>query len=202
MFLFCLNTKESCRYSSRETLKCISRWMRKTCWFLPKVRSVHLHHFCISVRSFIFTRWYRVMFWAGATGSTDNPLQRSDEDKKTICVRIFFLILLKSLSQPGWSLTPSFCFSFVCDTEGHKVCHSEVDIVFCGPRFEYVRLQSHGKEVRSSHASIFWRSEAQGMVWIFIPSIPRKLINWGLCPNQLVYLTVRQYPISLIDDWL
>lgn len=58
------------------------------------------------------------------------------------------------------------------------------------------------KYILFNHPSIFWGSETQGTVWLLIPSIPRILINWGLCPGQLVYLTVRQYTISLIDDWL
>lgn len=38
--------------------------------------------------------------------------------------------------------------------EGHEVCHSEADISFGEPRFEYVCLQSHSKEIHSVQSSI------------------------------------------------
>lgn len=54
----------------------------------------HLHALC---ETFLF-RWCGLRF-AGVLWSTDNPLQRSDEDKGTICIQKIFFILLKSLSQ-------------------------------------------------------------------------------------------------------
>lgn len=102
----------------------------------------------------LFTRWCWVMVHAhwfpgalqwGGVWNTVNPLLRSDEDwKGHLCwkavVVLFFCIPFKSLSHESWNLTPSFCFSFGCDTEGHKVCHSEAGNAFCGPQFKYICL--------------------------------------------------------------
>lgn len=167
---------------------------------LTQVSSTHLHCFCEKV---LFTRWCGLMFpaalgWCAVEHCTTlcKDLMRT---KGPFVSKRFFSSSLKAYHERSWSLTPSFCFSFGHDMEGHEVCHSETDISFAGPRFECVCLRSHSKEIR--HPSIFWGSKPQGMVWILISSIPRLLINWGLCTNQLVYLTVRQYTISL-NWWL
>lgn len=133
----------------------VSRSFRKVLYFLPQVSNMHLHHFCSVGRS----DWCRVMF-PSALGRCDvEHWQPSAKiwwgQKGHLCWKRFFFpsILLKSLSHQSWSLTPSFCFSFGRDTEGHEVCHSEADIAFCGPRFEYVCLRSHSMEMRSVQSS-------------------------------------------------
>lgn len=141
----------------------------------------------------------------GVMWSTDNPLQWSNEDKRAFCV--------EKDSPPPSSLKAYHSRAEVW--HHHFVSH--LAVTWRATRSVTQRLTSasadphlntavSGATVRKyvllNHPSIFWGSETQGTVWLLIPSIPRILINWGLCPGQLVYLTVRQYTISLIDDWL
>lgn len=146
-----------------------------------------------------------LMLVGGAMWRTDNPLQRSDEDKRAICVENKFIppSSLKAYHSRAevWHhhFVPHLAVTWrATRSVTQRLTSPSVDL--------HLNTAVSGATVRKyilfNHPSIFWGSETQGTVWLLIPSIPRILINWGLCPGQLVYLTVRQYTISLIDDWL